>query len=427
MLISKTNMVFKIGIVGAGPAGTILARLLQQSSQDITVTIFESEGSINFRSQGGTLDLHQKTGLAAIKKANLYDAFLKHARYDGEAMKIADKKMLCYVHQGPSTEASGGRPEIDRPKLRELLYDSLPTGTVQWNKKLLSVERSWTNPSNLILAFADGTTQSGYHLIVGADGAWSKTRTLLTDAKPYYSGIGGHAFSIPDAKRKHPELYKLVNRGSVFAFSDGKSIMGQQMGDGSINVGTWAVRPTDWQTTCGYDVHDGPSVKAACAKEYADWDPRLVALTQTGDDDKIAPRDLFMLPIGQSWEHVPGVTLIGDAAHVMTPFAGEGVNLAFQDALKLSEAIISAATSSDTSSLDAKIQEFERDMFQRMTETQQLTYDMMNAMYYTPGAPRSTIEKYVVRAVEGEMGPWVTSLLLKPIVYAWFFVFKLIW
>lgn len=50
-------MPFKIAIIGAGPAGCALARLLQQSDHQIDVTIFESEASPNFRSQGGTLDL----------------------------------------------------------------------------------------------------------------------------------------------------------------------------------------------------------------------------------------------------------------------------------------------------------------------------------------------------------------------------------
>lgn len=79
-------MTLKIAIVGAGPAGCVLARLLQQSKEGVSVTIFEGEGDIDFRSQGGTLDLHEKTGQAALKAAGLYDEWLKYARFDGEAM-----------------------------------------------------------------------------------------------------------------------------------------------------------------------------------------------------------------------------------------------------------------------------------------------------------------------------------------------------
>ncbi|KAK3722522.1 hypothetical protein LTR37_002514 [Vermiconidia calcicola] len=415
-------MILKIAIIGAGPSGCMLARLLQHSKQDISVTVFEGEASIDFRSQGGTLDLHVKTGQAALKAGALFDEFEKHCRYDGEAIKLCDKKLLCYIKSGASkTGSRTGRPEIDRPILRELLYNSLQSDTVKWSHKLVRVD------DDLTLHFANGNTESGFDLIVGADGAWSKVRPLVSDINPFYSGIAGHAFTMPDAAKTHPDLYELVNRGSLFSFSDLKMIGAQYMGDGSLSIGTWSLRPENWQKDCGYDVRDPTAIKAACREDYAGWNPQLVAFTQRAEDD-IEPRDLYMLPIGHKWVHVRGVTLIGDAAHLMTPFAGEGVNLAFQDSLELSEAIVSAASaSSPQTALDSNVAAFESDMFERATETQQLTYDMMSAMLLTPGAPRNGIEKYVVRAIEGEVGYWATHILLKPLVYAWYAIFKLLW
>lgn len=76
--------------------------------------------------------------------------------------------------------------------------------------------------------------------------------------------------------------------------------------------------------------------------------------------------------------------------------------------------------------LDAGVAKFEQDMFVRATKTTQLTYDMMSLMFFEPGAPRATIERYFLTAVGNELGFW-GMLLLKPVVYAWFFVFKLIW
>jgi len=80
----KDQKSFRIAIVGGGPAGCTLARLLQISKAPIKVTIFESDAGMESRTQGGTLDLHTNTGIAALKKAKLYDEFLKYARYDGE-------------------------------------------------------------------------------------------------------------------------------------------------------------------------------------------------------------------------------------------------------------------------------------------------------------------------------------------------------
>lgn len=418
----------KIAIVGAGPAGCTLARLLQVSehADDLEVTIFEGEDSIDFRSQGGTLDLHVKTGQAALKAAGLFDEFLKHARYDGEAMKFADKNLLVYVSQGQSkpSKSSTGRPEIDRPKLRQLLYESLRPETVRWSHKLQRVEEG---PQGLTLHFANGSKSTGHDLVVGADGAWSRVRRLISDDKPFYSGIGGYAFSIPDAANNAPELSALVNRGSLFSWSDSKAVMAQQMGDGSLSVSTWRVLPENWQKECGYDVHDAKAVKQNCVREFADWDERLVRFTQAAEG-KVTPRNLYMLPIGHQWKHKPGVTLIGDAAHLATPFAGEGVNLAMADALKLSVAISSAAESSSPEvALETSVADFEVDMFQRATEMQQLTYDMMSSMFFTPGAPRVGLERYLLRAVEGEIGWWMTRLIATPLVYTYYFFFKLIW
>ncbi|KAK5170425.1 uncharacterized protein LTR77_005013 [Saxophila tyrrhenica] len=431
-------MALKVAIIGAGPAGCALARLLQQSGQDIAVNIYESEASLDFRSQGGTLDLHVKTGQACLKAANLFPQFEEHARYDGEAMNICDKHLLSYIKQGaskPGSWTSTGRPEIDRPKLRELLYNSLAPGTVKWSHKLtfISPPASSSPNSKPILDFSNAPDAMDFDLIVGADGAFSRVRPYLSDTQPFYSGIAGHAFRIPNAETEHPELYTLANRGSLFSFSDGRSIMAQYMGDGSLNCATWAVRPATWKDE-GWDVHDPKAVKERVRQEYADWDPRLVAFTQAAEEGPggVVPRDLFMLPIGHEWEHRKGVTLIGDAAHVCTPFAGEGVNLALEDAMKISNAIVAAAAETGDEEarrevLDKKVKEFEKDMFVRAKATAQMTWDMMNAMYMVPGAPRDGIEKYIITAVEGEMGWWLTRLLLKPLVYAYFFVFKMIW
>jgi 2-polyprenyl-6-methoxyphenol hydroxylase-like FAD-dependent oxidoreductase len=221
----------RIAIIGAGPAGCTLGRLLHTAN--IRFTIFEGESSPNTRSQGGTLDLREYAGLAAIKEALLYDEFLKYARYDGEALAITDKHLKKYfVVAGSDSRLSGARPEIDRRQLRSLLLGFLPEGSVKWGKRLRSVSEDRT------LHFDDGD-ESGFDLIVGADGTWSKVRALLSDQLPAYSGICGTQFKISDAETRYPDLHKLVNRGSVFSWGDGHSISAQQIGDGSIMVSEW--------------------------------------------------------------------------------------------------------------------------------------------------------------------------------------------
>jgi len=80
--------VARIAIIGAGPAGLTLARILYVNN--IPCTVFEKEESREIRSQGGTLDLHPKAGQAALQQANLWKEYQQHVRYEGQDFVLAD-------------------------------------------------------------------------------------------------------------------------------------------------------------------------------------------------------------------------------------------------------------------------------------------------------------------------------------------------
>lgn len=246
---------FKITIIGAGPAGSVLARSLLDT--DAEVTVFEAEDSFDARGQGGTLDLHEETGLLTLRECGLYDRFLKYTRFDGEAIKVCNKNMVYYISFGGTTSStSRGRPEIDRQKLRLILLESLPTESIHWGCRVRNVDE------DLNLHFADGI-KKGFDLVVGADGAWSKPQSPLTDKRPYYSGVFSTYFKISDCEARFPDIHSFINRGSIFSFSDSRSITAQQMGDKSIWVGTSSVKPANYENTCGYDVNDAKQAKKA--------------------------------------------------------------------------------------------------------------------------------------------------------------------
>jgi len=392
----------KVAIIGAGPAGMTLAHLLIKAS--IPVTIFEGEASPHVRGQGGTLDLHDDTGLKALKEIGLWEEFQRYARYDGEAMVIGDKNLKKYIYMGGATkETSRGRPEIDREKLRKILYEALPHGVIRWGSRLRSVDE------DRILRFDHGA-ETGFDLIVGADGAWSKVRPLLSKVEPYYSGIGGIQSLVNDAEKQHPDLYKLVNRGSVFCYSDGKSLNAQQLGDGTITVGSWTRRAEDWQKTCGYDVHDGKQVKMALLDEFKDWSPQLVQFIRLADEQHLVSRSLYMLPSGHRWSHRPGFTLIGDSAHLMSPFAGEGVNLAMADALKLAQVLTASRKSEMDDAMDKAVKVFEEEMFSRAGIIAEVSKGNMEDMLFSSGANPSTVTRFVRRIIVGHI-PWLEWLL----------------
>jgi 2-polyprenyl-6-methoxyphenol hydroxylase-like FAD-dependent oxidoreductase len=246
----------------------------------------------------------------------------------------------------------------------------------------------------------------------------------VSDENPIYTGISGWHFSILNPQEHHPDLYSLVNRGSLFAFSSAKALIAQQMGDGSIGATQWNVLPEDWQKDVKYDIQNSEAVRNALLEEHQDWAPELRKIIEVMDMSHVLPRNLYMLPIGHKWTHKPGVTLLGDAAHLMSPFAGEGVNLAMKDALDLSEAIIEATKSGDKASLDEQVRKFEDTMFKRSTRVQQQTYAMMSNMFFSRGAPDTTIEKWVCEAVTSEMNP-ILGVPISALVYVYYFFFRL--
>ena len=369
----------KIAIIGAGPSGLTLGRLLHVAN--IPFAIFEGEANALARNQGGTLDLHEKTGLLALRKAGLFSEFQKYVRYDGESFVLADKDFKKYVELGGAEgeEDSSGRPEIDRKRLRQILLESVPDEKIHWGRHLKNVG------DDLVLTFQDGSTERGFDLIVGADGAWSKIRPLVTDVKPYYTGIAGICSQITHSSARFPDLFRVVNKGSVFTFSDGKGVTIQFNGDDSLQVYCWFLNHENWQKNANKDVKIPIQAKEYLDGVFEDWSSEIKAFFQHADeDDSVVLRNLYMLPVNHRWDHRKGATLIGDSAHLMTPYAGEGVNTAMTDAMVLADAIIKSAQPDE---LDSNIKAFEEEMFVRAGKVQELTKGNMDDFMSTAPMP----------------------------------------
>lgn len=175
-----------IAIVGGGPCGLTFARLLELAGLDYVV--FERDDSAEPKShhQGGTLDIHPGTGQAALEAAGLKGEFDELARYEAAIFTVQDfngGNRFRTGDEGAPGEGEGGRPEIDRRQLRDLLLNSIPAHRIRWGKTLKTVDRQQgevaAGAAGWILRFADGSSESGFRLVVGADGAWSKVRPLV--------------------------------------------------------------------------------------------------------------------------------------------------------------------------------------------------------------------------------------------------------
>jgi len=342
----------RIAIIGAGPAGLTLARILHLAG--IAAVVFEREAHALARPQGGTLDLHAESGQLALRRAGLEAQFLRIARYEDQGSRLYDSRGMLLL---ADDDDSGDRPEVDRTALREILLASLPQDAVQWGRELAEVRARADGAYDLVFG---GGTAGPFDLVVGADGAWSRVRPLVSRYRPQYSGLTFIEFGIDDVDASHPALSELVGRGKMGAEGQGRSLIVQRNGNAHLRGYAIFRVPADWAGTT-FDFAAPAAARARLAEEFAGWAPELLALIQASNDTIVA-RQIHALPVGHHWPNRPGVTLIGDAAHVMSPFGGEGVNAAMLDAAELARHLIAADDWQEAVSL------YEHEMFVRVVE-----------------------------------------------------------
>ncbi|MEU7785296.1 FAD-dependent monooxygenase [Amycolatopsis sp. NPDC049159] len=356
-----------IAITGGGLGGLTLARVLH--TRGIAATVYELDATPTARDQGGTLDLHEESGLRALAEAGLLDGFRALAREEGEALRILDRHGVVRFEEA-AEESGGTRPEIDRGALKRILVESLPDGVVRWGAKVTAVA-----PGRLTLDTGEVVEAD---LVVGADGAWSKVRPLLSDAVPRYSGLSFVEARLSDVDDRHPAVAALVGAGSMFALAAGKGLIAQRTGGGWIRVYA-AVETADPAAVADFAERD------RLLEVFADFDAGLRALIAESDGALI-PRPIHALPVGHRWARVPGVTLLGDAAHVMSPFAGEGANLAMLDAAELALAL------AGHDDVESALSAYEAAMFPRAEAAARDSADNLEACF-APGAPAAMVEQ----------------------------------
>jgi len=345
----------KIAIVGGGVGGLTLARLLQM--QNVDVKVYERDVNRNVRVQGSTLDLHEETGLEAMKRADLLHEFYKNHRPAASKLLVVDQDLNIHMNDhGLENGKTEDRPEIDRGPLRDILLNSLKPDTIVWNSQFVSME---SDQEGWLLHFKNGSSAYA-DIVVAADGANSKIRPFISNIKPVYSGITLVEGNIYDAAVHAPKLLAFANDGKVMAFGHEQFVGYGSKGDGSIMFVASFKRPENWFVENGIDLLNKQQADLWFDHQFVGWNTAWNEFFKNKNLQLIL-RPQYYFPLDQTWETKSNLTMIGDAAHRMPPFAGEGANVAMQDAFELADCL----TSERFSDIKEAISFFEEDMIKR--------------------------------------------------------------
>lgn len=373
----------RIAIIGGGPGGLTLARLLQLKGVDVKV--YERDMNRNVRVQGATLDLHFESGLKVMKAADLMDSLKANYRPGADKGRILDihTNIIYDEHTKESFDDFQNemfRPEIDRGPLREMLLNSLKPDTVVWDSQFQSMipfDDGWKLEfKNAKTAFAD--------IVIGADGVNSKIRPFVTSTKPFYSGKTIIQGNVPDSETTIPNIHQLLKGGKIYAYDGEKFLHVSSKGDGSLDFYVSCKKDENWVKNSGINFSDKKQVITWFQEEFSAWDSIWLTLAEYANLPLLI-RPQYCMPLDQNWDTLPNLTILGDAAHPMPP-SGEGVNLAMLDSLELSECL----TNTKFKNIQTAMETYEKQMLTRASREAKASLEMTEWMH-SPGATERLI------------------------------------
>ena len=348
----------KVAVIGAGPVGLVFAKLLQQAN--VNVIVYERDKDEFSRIKGGTLDIHNDVGQKALEKAGLLDAFYKYSRPTGERATDITGNILSDTF--PDKEQLYDRPEIDRNDLRKMLLENLKPNTIVWNSKLVALEQQ----NDSFLLYFDNRKTAIADLVVVANGGLSNIRNHVTNTVPQYSGTIIIQGEVLQPAQTCPNFKKLCGDGNLGTMGEKMFFFSQTKSKGALNYYVSFRKPENWIQENELDFSDNKEICSFLTDMLSNWGDVFKELFAATNEFTLLP--MRYLPL-ENWKPHKNITLIGDAAHLMPPFSGIGVNIGLLDSLYLAENL----TNGQFTDIQTAISSYEELMFEYATKAQQET------------------------------------------------------
>ena len=332
-----------LAIIGGGIGGIALA--VACLHRGIPFTVFERDESFEARSQGYGLTLQQASkAIEGLGIFNLKEGVIstKHVVHTTDGKVIGEWGVRKWIQDGEKLNARRTNVHIARQALRlELLNQLGDSKSIHWGHQLTDIKQIEGESTQLSFLVNGETITSNADLIIGADGIRSTVRKLVLneDKTPLrYLGCIVILGICPLSEIKNTDR-TLLDSATVFQTANGNE---------RIYVMPFDSETVMWQLSFPMSEEDAKKLsdqgvealkeEAIRRTQWHDPIPQIIAATK---EHQVTGYPVYDREIIQpNWlDKIGEITLIGDAAHPMSPFKGQGANQALLDALALARAI----------------------------------------------------------------------------------------
>ena len=353
-------------VIGGGIGGAALAIALQQ--RGMAVIVYERDASFGARRQGYGLTMQQ--GGTALSELGLTPEGVSsssHFVFDthGGILGFFGRALhRDFVGASKCSEGRGRRRKnkqmfnlhIPRQRLRQRLLEALQPGTVRWGAALTSIEREGAaaegagdaTGAGVVCHFSDGSSQRAA-LVVGADGISSTVRSLCcaaagaADEKTYLGVIVvlGIVPEDPLLRRRVVETVDGTTRMYMMPYSEAVGPAEQEDAAGpEASLSMWQLSWPVGEEEARRLASEPAALKAEAISRCEGWHAPIPSMLQATPLSQMAGYAVYDRPLPSAASELRAlcgqrVVLLGDSAHPMSPFKGQGANQALLDAVLL--------------------------------------------------------------------------------------------